>query len=173
MNVLNQVLGIQYDTILDEMDMGRLVDMASHGLLSQEQQTFKESHKVLNELFMHPSTSICKKRPETNSIVMRLYNSYVLRIVKNCIEVILTSRMNWQIKGCGDMLRIINTAERIGIRAGLKIEKGVLSEILESYSEDVNADISVLTNLERMLNASSKEEAEGLAVLINSKLYEA
>ncbi|KII73875.1 hypothetical protein RF11_10065 [Thelohanellus kitauei] len=144
------ILEKQYDTILEDIDIGRLVAVASHGLQSQNEKTFNECHKVLTELFLHPSTSICKKRFETTLIVDRLYNSHVHRIVKDCIEVILTSRNTSNIKGCGDMLRIMKCPERHSIQSGFKIETWVLKEMLENYPEEISSDRSILENLTKI-----------------------
>ncbi|KII67109.1 hypothetical protein RF11_00464 [Thelohanellus kitauei] len=171
MNLLRSILERHYEQVLSSMDIGRLVTLASHGLLSQEEQTFKECHSVLVELFTRPSTSICKRRPETDSIVVRLYNSHSHLIVKDCVDVILSKRNIEYIKACGYMLSLMNVEDGYDIGTLLKFDKAHLYDILENYHNEVSIDESIFDDLTKILNVSSKEEAEDLAVSINSKLY--
>ncbi|KII67978.1 hypothetical protein RF11_01979 [Thelohanellus kitauei] len=172
MKLFQEILKYQYDEVLESIQVGRLISMASNGLLSQEESTFNECHKVLVELFTRPYTSICKKRPETNSIVVRLYNSHVHRIVKNCIEVILSQRAVLYVKGCGHLLHVMNAAEVTGFGKRLKIERGFINDILENYPEKISQDKNIADSITKILNASSKEAAEDLAISTNSKINE-
>ncbi|KII66117.1 hypothetical protein RF11_11933 [Thelohanellus kitauei] len=130
----------EYDDVLIKMDIRRLVELASKSLLSQDEGLFNACH------------GICKKKPETNSIAVRLYNSSVHRIVKNCIEFILSQREIPYIKGCGDMLQVMNSAEVTGIGKRLKIEKGFINDILESYPEKMSRDKSLDDSIIKILN---------------------
>ncbi|KII72639.1 hypothetical protein RF11_10381 [Thelohanellus kitauei] len=173
MNLLRSILERLYDIVLDSLDIGRLVTLASHGLLSPDEPTFTECHKVLLVLFRRPSTSICKKRPETDSIVVRLYNSHSHQIVKDCVDVILSQRKISFIKACGYMLRLMNVEDGYNNGTLLKFEKAHLYEIFENCHDEVNHDKSFFDDLTNIFNASNEEEAENMAISINSKLYKA
>ncbi|KII64987.1 hypothetical protein RF11_05963 [Thelohanellus kitauei] len=170
LRLLSQIISKHYDDILENIDIERLVYLASQGLLSQEEKTFNQCYGFLIELFDHPTTEICKKRPETHSIVARLYNGHVYQIVKNCIEVILTQKIVTCVKGCGRILSIFCSAG--GVRGGayLKIEKELIVEMLEKYPNEMCSDGSISDEMIKILNARSKEEAENLAAMINSIL---
>ncbi|KII68282.1 hypothetical protein RF11_06723 [Thelohanellus kitauei] len=166
-----RILEHQYDEVLNHMNIEKLVPIASGGLLSQEELTFKECHKVLIELFTHPSTPILNLSPETKSMVVRLYNSYIGQIVKDFIEAILSPRKLSYIKGCGHMLHIMNNVELRGMGRRLKIEEMLVKEILKTYPDEINKDETIFENLTKILSASSQEEAADLAALINFELY--
>ncbi|KII68128.1 hypothetical protein RF11_03009 [Thelohanellus kitauei] len=151
------------------MDVGRLADLASHGLLSQKQKTFKECYKVLIEFFTNASSTNRQKKQETKSIVVRLYDSQVHQIVKNCIEVILTSTNLWNVRECGNMLRIMNNANRSGIESKIKIDTKLIKEMLQKYMNEIRSDESVCDDMEDILSAPSKEKAEEMAKKINFK----
>ncbi|KII62949.1 hypothetical protein RF11_12154 [Thelohanellus kitauei] len=144
---------------------------ASHGLLSQNELTFNECQNVLIELFAGPYNPTYEERPETNSILVRLYNSHVLRIVEDCIEAILTRRNISFIKGCGRVLHMMKNVELYGIEPILNTNKKLLSQILEIYSDEIRSNKKINRTIIKMLNASSEESAMDFAVAINYKLY--
>ncbi|KII62490.1 hypothetical protein RF11_15533 [Thelohanellus kitauei] len=170
--LLQSILHNLYDRCLDELDMGGLVDLASQGLLSHEPLRFEKCYNVLTELFAHNSTTNGSKESETDSILLSLYNSHVNLIVKNCIKVIVSQRNISIVKGCGNLLRIMSDTKRFGVAARLTIENMILKEDLEKCPEGIKIDQNIIDDLKNVLNAPNKTEAEDLAVLINSKLYE-
>ncbi|KII64025.1 hypothetical protein RF11_14649 [Thelohanellus kitauei] len=177
MLILNPILAEQYENILEKIDFGNIVELTSRGLLLEVKSTFNECHKLLTEVFIHPSFSDnswgkCEPRPETKSIVSSLYNSHVHGIVKNCIEVILLSWRSSHVKECGNLLRAMKIAENSDLETRLAIDNGFIAEILKNFSDKISPGTSISDSIMDILNASTKEEAENLAVLIQSKLKE-
>ncbi|KII72419.1 hypothetical protein RF11_03660 [Thelohanellus kitauei] len=162
-----------YDDVLEAIDMGRLIVLASHGLLSHDEPTFNECLNVFVELFKGPYNTICEERPETNSIVVHLYNSHAHRIVRDCIEAILTRRKISYVRGCGKVLYIMKHVEFDGIRPLFKIDKWLVNDILETYSDEIRANENISSTIIKILNSSTEEKAVDLAVTLNSTLFAA
>ncbi|KII74991.1 hypothetical protein RF11_10400 [Thelohanellus kitauei] len=166
MKILQSLLAHLYDDVLDSGDIGRLIALASHGLLSQAEGTFEECHKVLVELCANLDLRL-------SLLFYGLLNSHGHRIIKDCVDVILAHKNISDIKACGHLLHIMNVQCGYDIATCWNIDKGFLKDILETYPEEIQSDESISDNLMKIINASSKEEAEGLAALINSNIYNA
>ncbi|KII64027.1 hypothetical protein RF11_14652 [Thelohanellus kitauei] len=151
MQLINPILAERYENLLEKIDIGNIVELASRGLLLEDTITFNECHKLLTELFIHPTLSDyscgkCKSRPETKSIVGNLHNSHVHEIVKNCINVILSSGGSSHVKECGNLLRAMKITERNDIEKSFLIERGFMSEIWEiSLMKSVKRKASLTT----------------------------
>ncbi|KII68672.1 hypothetical protein RF11_09547 [Thelohanellus kitauei] len=162
-----RIVSKYYDDILHSFDVGFILSIACQGLLSENEPAFHECVKALFEVFLHPSKSFCKARPKTNQIVERLYHSNIDLIIKNCVDVILSQRKIVFLKGCGDVLYLMNRTERCLVGTRLNIAQDLVSEALENNQDIVNPEKRIQDLLIKILNSTTKEEAESLVALVN------
>ncbi|KII72045.1 hypothetical protein RF11_05935 [Thelohanellus kitauei] len=171
MQLLNSILGSAYEDYIDDETTSRLIEFAPQGLLLDNEQAFLECNKLLIELFAHPSISFCtKNRRKVKSHLMGFYDLLIEEIVKNCIDVILSKRNVLFVKTCGNMLRIMKTTERRLIGTHMNIAEDLIYRIWAACPERISSQQRIVDALLKILSASSKEIAEGLAVSLNSKL---
>ncbi|KII61578.1 hypothetical protein RF11_07500 [Thelohanellus kitauei] len=115
------------------MDIGRLVSLASEGLLSDNEFLFKEYLKVLGILFKHSSISDRQNKPERVFEVNLLYLTHSKPVVQNAVEVILSQKKNLFVEGCGTILQNLCRGEKCFMGENSKITAGFVYQTLKNH----------------------------------------
>ncbi|KII71474.1 hypothetical protein RF11_07485 [Thelohanellus kitauei] len=135
MELVSSLLCYQYDDVVGNENILMLIDMAVKGLLAQEESTVVQCQYFIHQLLTLFPNSISE--PKTKYIILRLFNSYFVEIVQNCIQAMLTRDNLWCKKFSARILCVMNNGENLGITPSFKIDEKLVYKSLKKCRKKI------------------------------------